>query len=761
MNKQNKQKYGGKIMKKISLFVMMVISIFALIACGGGGIELPKLDNYTETRIKGALDPLELEYIITYENSDTVGDSLFIRYEDKKAGDKVDKNAKITVVVSKTKKILVDLTGKTETEIKTILNEYGIEVTISYETSTTVENHYFIRYDANLKPGDKLDYDNKVTVIVALNELYLPDLSGKNKDEIINIMTELGLEPIFEYETSQSIEPNDFIRYGEGFNVGDDVPADGKVSVVVADAYPKLPNLEGKTVEEATALLDNLLILYEISYFYKNQNETTLFAYFGESYEVDTEVPYGQKVPITFSQNTLELPDLTGKDTQEIFAYFNALGISVTFQNEFHINTVEDQTFYKYLNFEIGEPFENTQTLTVLIGFNDPQLPALLGLNIHEIKKVMEENYFYNFSFNYVEDDSKEADTFKSFTEYEDEAFIEDPSILIEIDLYTNSFLNDEKSLLFSKILENGGSNQYVEIYNATDQTVDLSKYSVAILANGQLRPTKTIQLTGTLESGETFGIVNSNAPRPLRNKVFAGKNLSTADLSFDGNDTIQLRYVNETYVDSISTMGTSTFYINGEIFIRTENVLKGNRHFSLYEWDGYVPTYYDAVHVFPIVRPTQMVMDTSLLQYAFGSSTGGIVQVTLSHINDGDTAGFDPGFSGGQRVRFLGVDTPETYPEVEPWGLEAKAFTTDMLNAASTYYLQSDPDLGHVDTYGRSLAYIWVDGIMINYEVIKNGFSLNYLGTSSKLIFANRYIHHWFADAEEYARINKLGIHS
>jgi len=163
---------------------------------------------------------------------------------------------------------------------------------------------------------------------------------------------------------------------------------------------------------------------------------------------------------------------------------------------------------------------------------------------------------------------------------------------------------------------------------------------------------------------------------------------------------------------------------------------------------------------------------------------------VTLDYISDGDTAAFLPGFTGEQRVRFIGVDTPETYPVEDPWGPEAKAYTATILNYArdngKSIYIQSDPQLAYQDTYGRHLGLIWVDlgedvinidimdssenviytesltgVILLNYHLVKNGFSYNYYSSNSELIFDNRYLYRWFQDAEKIAKENNLGVHA
>lgn len=81
-------------------------------------------------------------------------------------------------------------------------------------------------------------------------------------------------------------------------------------------------------------------------------------------------------------------------------------------------------------------------------------------------------------------------------------------------------------------------------------------------------------------------------------------------------------------------------------------------------------------------------------------------------------------------RVRLIGVDAPETvkpHHPIEAWGPEASAFTKQFV-AGGIVQLQFDHE--RLDKYHRYLAYVWVDGRMLNEELVRAGLArveLNY----------------------------------
>lgn len=100
-----------------------------------------------------------------------------------------------------------------------------------------------------------------------------------------------------------------------------------------------------------------------------------------------------------------------------------------------------------------------------------------------------------------------------------------------------------------------------------------------------------------------------------------------------------------------------------------------------------------------------------------------GVGMVDLVSCEDGDTAEFMTE-NTVIRVRFIGVDTPEASHYFEPWGAEATDYACEALSQANTIVLESDASLTRVDTFGRHLGYVWVDGTLLNLRLIEQGWS-------------------------------------
>ena len=85
---------------------------------------------------------------------------------------------------------------------------------------------------------------------------------------------------------------------------------------------------------------------------------------------------------------------------------------------------------------------------------------------------------------------------------------------------------------------------------------------------------------------------------------------------------------------------------------------------------------------------------------------------------------------SADERIRLIGIDTPETKrPDtpIECFGKKASAATAALLPGNTPVRLERDVE--ERDRYGRLLAYVFraSDGLFVNHELVRTGFAASY----------------------------------
>lgn len=120
---------------------------------------------------------------------------------------------------------------------------------------------------------------------------------------------------------------------------------------------------------------------------------------------------------------------------------------------------------------------------------------------------------------------------------------------------------------------------------------------------------------------------------------------------------------------------------------------------------------------VFPEVRGTAWSLLENTTQPSPPSDSA---EALVTRVVDGDTFVLE----GGERVRLIGIDAPESVKPnspVECFGHEASNFLKQMIEGKR---VRLERDVSDRDRYGRLLRYAYLDGQLLNAELVAAGYA-------------------------------------
>ena len=94
----------------------------------------------------------------------------------------------------------------------------------------------------------------------------------------------------------------------------------------------------------------------------------------------------------------------------------------------------------------------------------------------------------------------------------------------------------------------------------------------------------------------------------------------------------------------------------------------------------------------------------------------------TVARVVDGDTIVL----RGGERIRYIGMDTPESVKPGTPVQCFAKAASHENARLVAGRRVRLRYDAEREDRYGRTLAYVYraTDGLFVNAELVRRGYA-------------------------------------
>ncbi len=116
--------------------------------------------------------------------------------------------------------------------------------------------------------------------------------------------------------------------------------------------------------------------------------------------------------------------------------------------------------------------------------------------------------------------------------------------------------------------------------------------------------------------------------------------------------------------------------------------------------------------------KPIEVSKEAATTASSGATASAQLFRVT--RVIDGDTIEIE----GGQRVRYIGIDTPETVSPQKPvqcFGVEASDANKKLVEGNM---VRIQKDVSETDRYGRLLRYVYMDDIFINDYLVRFGFA-------------------------------------
>lgn len=117
-------------------------------------------------------------------------------------------------------------------------------------------------------------------------------------------------------------------------------------------------------------------------------------------------------------------------------------------------------------------------------------------------------------------------------------------------------------------------------------------------------------------------------------------------------------------------------------------------------------------------IEPQKGISDDEAKELA---KQAGVTETLVTRVIDGDTILID----GGQKVRYIGVNSPESVDPrrpVECFGKEAAAYNKKLVEGKKVFLKK---DVSETDKYGRLLRYVnLTDGTFVNLKLVEDGYA-------------------------------------
>lgn len=226
-----------------------------------------------------------------------------------------------------------------------------------------------------------------------------------------------------------------------------------------------------------------------------------------------------------------------------------------------------------------------------------------------------------------------------------------------------------------SKYIEGSSNNKAIEIYNSNDSAIDFAAggYNIKMYFNGNVTPGLTINLTGTVTSGDVYVIAHSSA----NGSILAQADQTNSSGWYNGDDALVL-YKGTDEIDSIgqvgvdpgSEWGTGLTSSADNTLVRKCSITTGDIDpTDIYnpslEWDGYATDTITNLGSYfcDVISPTVSITSSQ-------ANPTNISPINMIAVFSEDVIGFvvaDLTISNGVASNFIAVDSTTYTFDVTP----------------------------------------------------------------------------------------------
>lgn len=237
-----------KVFIVIGLIVVAIIGIIIAVgSCNNSKITtVPNVVGMTKDKAISAIEEAGLKYKLEYGNSDTVDEELVISQSEDE-GSTVDKETSITLVISEGKAIFVpNLVGKTESEVRSLLDEQGLSLEIEKEIySDSVAKGKIISQDT--ESGKKVKKGDTVYVVISkgTEKVSVPNLRGVSESSAKSKLSSAKLNSKVKYEYSNSVAKGKVIL--QSVSSGTKVEKGTSVTITISKGKKPAPKTSSST----------------------------------------------------------------------------------------------------------------------------------------------------------------------------------------------------------------------------------------------------------------------------------------------------------------------------------------------------------------------------------------------------------------------------------------------------------------------------------------------------------------------------------